>query len=61
MAKVKTFSCEIKIFQTKRELEDLDQMVNNFIERKKVISVSDAPVNDDRGATIGITRVVTYE
>lgn len=64
MTKVKTFSSPLKIFQAKNELESLDQMVNRFIEEKKiskVISVSDACTTDDKGATIGVIRVVTYE
>jgi len=62
--KVKTFTTEIKIFQTKKELETLDNLVNRFIAEKgvkKVISVSDATTSDDTGATIGLIRVLTYE
>jgi hypothetical protein len=62
--KVRTFSSEVKIFQTKRELEDLDEEVNRFIVDqgvKKVISVSDTATTDNQGATIGIIRVLTYE
>jgi len=62
--KVKTFTTEIKIFQTKKELETLDHLVNRFITEKgvkKVISVSDATTSDDTGATIGLIRVLTYE
>jgi hypothetical protein len=64
MIKVKTFSSPLKIFHAKNELENLDQMVNRFIEEKKiskVISVNDACTSDDTGATIGVIRVVTYE
>ena len=64
MIKVKTFSSPLKIFHAKNELENLDQMVNTFIEEKnisKVISVNDACTTDDSGATIGIIRAVTYE
>lgn len=64
MVKVKTFSSPIKIFQTKKALENLDSMVNQFIKDnnvKKVVSVSDAPTTDDSGATIGLIRVVAYE
>lgn len=64
MVKVKTFACPIKIFQTQKELEGLDNMVNQFIEDndvKKIISVSDASTTDDSGATIGLIRVVAYE
>ena len=45
MIKVKTFASPLKIFETRKELEALDAMVNKFIEEnkvQKVISVSDA-------------------
>lgn len=64
MAKVKTFSSPLKIFQAISELESLDDEVNRFIEKNnvsKVISVSDACTTDDKGATIGVIRVLTYE
>jgi hypothetical protein len=64
MIKVKTFASPLKIFHARKELEDLDAMVNKFIEEKgvqKVISVSDAPTTDDNGATIGLIRVLAYE
>lgn len=64
MIKVKTFTCPIKIFQTKEALNRLDQMVNGFIEENSVsnvLSVSDAATTDDSGATIGLIRVVAYE
>ncbi len=63
MVKVKTFASPLKIFQTRKELEDLDAMVNKFIEENKVqnvISVSDACTSDENG-TIGVIRVITYE
>ena len=62
--KVKTFATEVKIFQTMRELEALDETVNRFILQnkvKRVISVSDTTTTDDTGATIGLVRVLTYE
>ncbi|OGP73652.1 MAG: hypothetical protein A2W09_09095 [Deltaproteobacteria bacterium RBG_16_50_11] len=62
--KVKTFTTELKIFQTMKELDTLDDQVNRFITKnkvKKVISVSDASTSDDTGATIGLIRVLTYE
>jgi hypothetical protein len=62
--KVKTFTTELKIFQTMKELEALDDQVNRFITKnkvKKVISVSDTSTSDDTGATIGLIRVLTYE
>ena len=61
--KVKTFTTPMKIFHGKRELEDLDAMVNKFIEENKVqnlISVSDTCTTDDSGGTIGLVRVVAY-
>jgi hypothetical protein len=64
MIKVKTFASPLKIFHARKELEDLDAMVNKFIKEKgvqKVISVSDAPTTDDSGATIGLIRVLAYE
>lgn len=64
MIKVKTFASALKIFQTKKELAELDAAVNKFIEEnnvKKVISVSDACTTDDSGATIGMIRVIAYE
>jgi hypothetical protein len=64
MLKVKTFATELKIFHTMKELYDLDQQVNEFIKENnisKIISVSDACTTDDKGATIGVIRVVAYE
>jgi len=62
--KVKTFTTEVKIFQTMKELEALDERVNRFITEnkvKKVVSVSDAMTTDNTGATIGLIRVLAYE
>ena len=62
--KVKTFTTELKIFQTVRELEVLDDKVNRFIagnKVKRVVSVSDTTTTDNTGATIGLIRVLTYE
>jgi hypothetical protein len=62
--KVKTFTTELKIFQTIRELEELDEKVNRFIagnKVKRVVSVSDTTTTDNTGATIGLIRVLTYE
>jgi len=64
MVKVKTFASPLKIFQAKKELEELDAMVNRFIAEnkvQKVISVSDACTTDDSGASIGLVRVIAYE
>ena len=62
--KVKTFTTDLRIFQTMKELETLDRQVNQFIAEnslKKVISVSDSVTTDTSGATIGLIRVLTYE
>ena len=64
MVKVKTFTTPLKIFHTKNELDDLDNKVNDFIAHnnvKKVISVSDTGTTDDKGETIGLIRVISYE
>ena len=64
MVKVKTFATELKIFHTMKELYDLDQQVNEFIKENnisKIVSVSDTCTTDEKGATIGIIRVVAYE
>ena len=64
MIKVKTFTSEIKVFQTVREIGQLDDRVNSFLAEsgiKRVISISDACTTDNTGATIGIIRAVTYE
>ena len=64
MSKVKTFTMPLKIFETVRELEALDEQVNKFIKEKgikKILSVSDTCTTDANGATIGIIRVLSYE
>lgn len=64
MVKVKTFTIPLKIFETVRELEALDEQVNKFIKEKgtrKIVSASDTCTTDASGATIGIIRVVAYE
>jgi len=64
MIKVKTFTSELRIFQTMGELENLDMQVNKFLAENKienVIGVSDATTADSTGATIGIIRALTYE
>lgn len=63
MAKVKTFASPLKIFQARKEIEELDDMVNKFLEEnkvQKVISVSDTCTTGDSG-TMGLIRVVAYE
>jgi len=62
--KVRTFATEVKIFQTMKELEALDEKVNRFLLQKKVkrvVCVSDTTTTDDTGATIGLVRVLAYE
>jgi hypothetical protein len=64
MVKVKTFATELKIFQTMKELYDLDEQVNQFIKENNIhtiVSVSDTCTTDDKGATIGLIRVLAYE
>jgi hypothetical protein len=64
MAKVKTFTSPLKVFQVREELENLDAQVNEFIEKNhvtKVISVTDTTTTDNTGASIGIIRVVAYD
>jgi hypothetical protein len=63
MVKVKSFTSEIKVFQTMRELRQLDDEINRFIadqKIKKVVSVSDSCTTDKEG-TIGVIRVLAYE
>jgi hypothetical protein len=62
MDKVKTFAAPLRIFQTRQELESLDEQVNKFVAENKVriISASDASTTDSSGATIGLIRVVAY-
>lgn len=62
--KVKTFTTELRIFKTIKEIKALDEEVNRFLEKnrvKKVIAVSDTTTTDNTGATIGLIRVLTYE
>lgn len=62
--RVKTFGMEIRPLKTMQELDLLDAKVNEFIAAagiRTVISVSDTATTDDKGETIGLVRVVTYE
>lgn len=64
MAKVKTFTSQLKIFHVKRELDSLDKEVNEFIAKEgitKLISVSDTSTTGESGEVIGLVRVVAYE
>jgi len=63
MIKVKTFTNELKIFHARKELEELDEHVNKFIQENnvnKVVSVSDTTTCGE-GGTVGIIRILTYE
>ena len=62
--KVKSFGMELRPLKAMRELQQLDEMVNEFLAKNRitrVVSVSDSPTADDTGETIGLVRVVTYE
>jgi len=62
MIKVKTFTNELKVLYTMKELAELDSQVNQFIQDngvEQVISVSDTCTAGD-GNTIGIIRVLAY-
>ncbi|MHB8764637.1 MAG: hypothetical protein ACYDA8_09945 [Deferrisomatales bacterium] len=64
MYKVKTFGTEMEVFQVHKELQNLDERVNGFFAARPkagLIGVSDMAVTDDKGATIGMVRVVAYE
>jgi hypothetical protein len=64
MIKVKTFTSQLKIFHARNELEELDKEINGFIVSRgirKVISISDAATTGEKGETIGLVRVLTYE
>ncbi|KIH77029.1 hypothetical protein SAMN05660860_00490 [Geoalkalibacter ferrihydriticus] len=63
MIKVKTFGEPLEAFKTHKELNELDQRVNEFIRTNgitKVISISDAATTEG-GTTIGLVRVLLYE
>jgi len=64
LIKIKTFTTEIKIFETRNELNRLDETVTSFLTENgisKLITVSDTCTTDDSGATIGIIRTIAYE
>jgi hypothetical protein len=64
MPQIITFTNELKIFNTKNELEELDKRVNDFIKEnnvQKIYSVNDTTTTDDKGATIGIIRVLAFD
>ncbi len=64
MIKVKTFTSQLKIFYTMKELDALDRAVNDFIAAegiRKVVSVGDAVTTGEKGEAIGLIRVLAYE
>jgi hypothetical protein len=61
--KVKTFGTEMEIFHVHKELERLDGEVNEFFADRPqavLVGVSDMPVTDEAGKTVGMVRVVAY-
>jgi hypothetical protein len=64
MIKVKSFTAQLKIFHARQELDELDKEVCDFIAShgiRKVISIGDASTTGEKGETIGLIRVLTYE
>ena len=64
MIQVKTFTTPLQIFRTKKEIDDLDRAVNDFLAAERianVVSVSDAVTTGAKGEAIGMVRVVAYE
>ena len=61
MMRVETFTQKLEIFKTINQLKELDEKVNQFLAGKDVVSVSDTTTTNEKGATIGIIRVVTYK
>lgn len=64
MIKVKSFTSQLKIFHARHELDALDKEVCDFIASggiRKVISIGDASTTGEKGETIGLIRVLTYE
>ena len=63
MIKVKTFGEPLQIFKARKELDELDDRVNAFIQENnisRVISVSDSTTTEE-GDTIGLIRVLVFE
>ena len=63
MIKVKTFGEPLQPFRAQRELDELDERVNQFICNNKVsrvLSVSDS-TTVEAGNTCGLIRVLVYE
>jgi hypothetical protein len=63
MIKVKTFGEPLQPFRAQRELDELDERVNQFIldhDVVRVLSVSDS-TTVEAGNTCGLIRVLVYE
>ena len=63
MIKIKTFGEPLEPFRARKEMDELDARINQFISDngiKQVISVSDSTTNE-AGSTIGLIRVLVYE
>lgn len=63
MIKVKTFGEPLQPFRAQRELDELDDRVNRFIQDNRisrVISVSDS-TTVEAGNTCGLIRTLVYE
>jgi hypothetical protein len=63
MIKVKTFGEPLQPFKAQRELHELDERVNQFIQNNpiiRVLSVSDS-TTVEAGNTCGLIRVLVYE
>jgi hypothetical protein len=64
MIKVKTFATPIRIFETVRELEELDERVAEFLNAEDadaVYGISDTTTTGVDGETIGLIRTIVYE
>ena len=63
MIKIKTFGEPLQPFKAHRELDELDERINQFIvdnNIKQVISVSDSTTVEG-GNTCGLIRTLVYE
>ncbi len=64
MYKVKTFGTDTQVFHLHKELQRLDEEVNSFLASRvgaELVGVSDMPLTDESGKTIGLVRVVGYK
>ncbi|MBN2410486.1 hypothetical protein JXQ31_02265 [candidate division KSB1 bacterium] len=64
MPKVKTFTSDLSIFKTIGQLENLDKLVNKFLQDnnvKTIYSVSDTTTVNENGATMGVIRTIAYD